>query len=79
MKNGLFQNSFDQIVIDRGPWFPQEKSQRQPVAKHVPDGFPQAGVRLRLMFRQLRFHPLMQGFHQRAAVFLMETQAFLRR
>ena len=38
VKDGLFQNSFDQIVIDRGPWFTKEKSQRHPVAKHVPDG-----------------------------------------
>lgn len=54
MKNRFLQSALDEIGVQWRARHSQEQSQFCPVPKQVRDGFAQPGVRLRLMFRELR-------------------------
>lgn len=49
------------------------------MVEHIVDRLSQTGIRFDLLLGKLPFQPLVQIFHQRAAVVLMKTQALLRR
>ena len=74
-----FFKALSTILLSSGAPAAQKKSQLSPVVKQVRMALPSPEFGSTLRSRQLCFHPVMQGFHQRAAVFLMETQALLRR
>lgn len=49
------------------------------MVEHIVDRLAQTGIGFDLLLSKLLFQPLVQIFHQRAAVVLMKTQAMLRR
>jgi len=49
------------------------------MVEHIVDRLAQTGIRFDLLLGKLLFQPLVQIFHQRAAVVLMKMQALLRR
>jgi hypothetical protein len=56
----------------------QEGSQAFPVTQQISDRLAQTRVRLRLLLRELRFHPGMQLFHYRPALPLVQSQPIFR-
>jgi len=57
------------------PGLAQEQCELIPVLAHVGDRLTQTGVGLDLLQRELRFQPLVQTRHHRAAVLLMKLEA----
>ena len=74
MQHGTFQRAFANIVIQRCAGFPQKRGQPFPVAQQIGDGFAQTRVWFHLLQCKLRFQPLVQLLHHRAAVLLMKLE-----
>ena len=79
MKNGFFQCTLDQIVVDGRPRHSQEESEFSPVSQQIGDRLAQTGVRFDFPFLEPGIRPSSQFFHHRSAVLLMEVEALIRR
>ena len=71
-------NGSAKVVIQWCPGLAQKQSQRLPVPQQITNRLPQPGVRLSLVFCQLRLQPLMQTLHDGLTLLLMELQPLLR-
>src|SRR5208283_5639494 len=78
VQNSSLQSPLDDVVVERGSRFPQEQSQSLPVPQQIRDGLAQPRVGLRLALGKLRFQPVMELLHDRAAVLLMKLQTLFR-
>ena len=77
MKDNLFQRSFANVVVQRGPGFVQEESQFLPVIEHVRDGLAETRIGFHSPLIELAMEPLVKLIHGRAAMGLVEEQSRL--
>lgn len=77
MEDSLFQGLLTEVVVQGRSRDSQEQRQRIPVLEHIGNGFPQAGVRLRLLLLYLFRKPPFKVLHHRCAFPLMEEEPFL--
>jgi hypothetical protein len=79
MQNRLLQGPLAEIVVQRCPCFAEEQRERIPVLEQIRNGSAQGPVGLDQSLVELPLETLLDVFHDRFAVHLVEPQTLLRR